>query len=168
LKTLYLIRHAKSSWKDTSLDDFDRPLNKRGQHNAPFMAQLLQQLHVVPDLILSSPAVRAKTTAQTFAHILKYTKEIEFHKALYLTSVNTFLSILRAIGNEHQTVLIFGHNPELTLLANTIGNCTIENIPTCGVVQLKLKVNSWNALSKNNANLVTFEFPKKHQIQHKQ
>jgi phosphohistidine phosphatase len=168
LKTLYLIRHAKSSRKDTSLDDFDRPLNKRGQHNAPFMAQLLQQLHVVPDLILSSPAVRAKTTAQTFAHILKYTKEIEFHKALYLTSVNTFLSILRAIGNEHQTVLIFGHNPELTLLANTIGNCTIENIPTCGVVQLKLKVNSWNALSKNNANLVTFEFPKKHQIQHKQ
>jgi phosphohistidine phosphatase len=168
LKTLYLIRHAKSSWKDTSLDDFERPLNKRGKYNAPFMAQLLQQRHVVPDLILSSPALRAKTTAQTFAHILGYKKEIEFHKALYLTSVNTFLSILHALCNEYHTVLVFGHNPELTLLANTIGNCTIENIPTCGMVELKLKVDSWNALSKNNANLVTFEFPKKHQLQHKQ
>ena len=162
MKKLYLIRHAKSSWSDVLLDDFDRPLNQRGEKNAPFMANILLQHHIFPDVIVSSPAKRAKTTAEIFAHTLGYSKEIVWNKALYLTSPKTLLNILHTTSNEYNTVFVFGHNPELTEFANTISGETIENIPTCGIVGFELFGNNWNSLKANSAKLIFFEYPKKY------
>lgn len=162
MKKLYLIRHAKSSWSNPLLDDFDRPLNKRGKTNAPFMAKLLLQQEIIPDVILSSPAVRAKTTAEIFANTLHYTQEIIFNKALYLTSTSTLLNIVQFIPDELNTVFLFGHNPELTQFANKISGGNIENIPTCGVCGFELFGTSWKNLNTNSSQLILFEYPKKY------
>jgi phosphohistidine phosphatase len=162
MKHLYLIRHAKSSWSNPLLDDFDRPLNKRGENDAPFMANILLRQHISPNIILSSPAKRAKTTAEIFAHTLGYSKKIVWNKDLYLTSPKTLLNILHTIPHKYNTVFIFGHNPEFTEFANSISSKTIENIPTCGIVGFELNIKEWNELCKETSSLICFEFPKKH------
>lgn len=162
MKTLYLIRHAKSSWDDILLDDFDRPLNQRGMNNAPFMAKVLLKKQIFPDLILSSPAQRAKTTAEIFAQELKLTNRITFEKRLYLTSTQTLLDILQQIPNKYNTIFLFGHNPELTQFANQFSSTYIENIPTCGIVGFEFLIQDWSKLCKENSTLTLFEFPKKY------
>jgi phosphohistidine phosphatase len=144
------------------LDDFDRPLNHRGEKNAPFMAKVLLEKQIFPDFFLSSPAKRAKTTAEIFAHTLSYSQEIVFNQALYLASTQTLLSILQSTSNEYNTIFVFGHNPELTQFANELSGEEIENIPTCGVVGFELFENNWNSLKANSAKLVFFEYPKKY------
>ncbi len=162
MKKLYLIRHAKSSWSNPLLDDFDRPLNKRGKTNAPFMANLLLKKEIFPDLILSSSALRAKSTAKIFAQELQFSKDITFEKSLYLTSTQTLLNILHHIPNTYNTVFLFGHNPELTQLANELSSTYINNIPTCGIAGFEFSIQSWNELCKQNSTLTLFEFPKKY------
>lgn len=162
MKKLYLIRHAKSSWDDALLADFDRPLNKRGVKNAPFMANVLLEKKIYPDLILSSSALRAKSTALFFAQTLQFSKEIQFTKELYLTSTQTLFEILREVLNDNETVFLFGHNPELTEFANELSQKYIENIPTCGIVGFEFSIHSWNELCKQNSTLALFEFPKKY------
>ena len=134
MKHLYLIRHAKSSWSNPLLDDFERPLNQRGKTNAPFMAKVLLEKQIFPDFIFSSPAKRAKTTAEIFAEQLNFTNDIAFEKSLYLTSTKTLLDILHRIPNTYNTVFLFGHNPELTQFANELNSTHIDNIPTSGIV----------------------------------
>jgi phosphohistidine phosphatase len=162
MKKLYLIRHAKSSWSNPLLDDFDRPLNKRGKNNAPFMANLLLEKEIFPDLIISSSAVRARSTAEIFAQKLKFTNSITFEKSLYLTSAKTLLNVLHHIPNTYNTLFLFGHNPELTEFANELSSTYIENIPTCGIVGFEFSIHSWNELCKQNSTLALFEFPKKY------
>ncbi|MDZ7624414.1 MAG: histidine phosphatase family protein [Ignavibacteriaceae bacterium] len=160
MKTLYLARHAKSYWKDQSIPDFDRPLNSRGKRDAPFMGEVLKDKKVIPDLIISSPAKRTKKTAIEIASKIGYSeKKILYNEDLYEASSNTIIKILNKIDEKYNSVMIFAHNPGLTLLNNHISNNYIENIPTCGIVALQLD-KKWNELGKNTCKFLFFEYPK--------
>lgn len=161
MKKVYIIRHAKSSWSDEEIDDFDRPLNKRGRTNAPFMAELLKKQNIVPDLIISSPALRAKSTAEIIAKKLNYKKEIVYESDIYESDVATLHNIFTNIDNENGTVFLFGHNPELNMLAEMYVGFD-ENIPTCGILEVEFECERWRDISAENAKLVSFEYPKKY------
>jgi phosphohistidine phosphatase len=163
MKTLYLVRHAKSSWKYPNLDDFERPLNKRGRKNAPFMGSILKKLKVAPDLVLSSPANRAATTARTIADHIDYPLDnIQYSEIIYSFSENALIHVIRQIDDNVKKAMVVGHNPALTDLANTIGDTTISNIPTSGVCCIELDISSWANLNEHCGGLKFFEFPKKH------
>jgi phosphohistidine phosphatase len=163
MKTLYIIRHAKSDWNDPSLSDFERPLNKRGQKNAPFMGELLAHNNVHPDLIVSSPAVRAKMTAQEIAKKVGYdTKEIVYAEGLYLADIDAIEEVLKKAPSSKNTVLLVGHNPGLTLFAEYISGYDIDNIPTCGIFCVTLKNDDCKSIGKGMAEFVSFDYPKKH------
>lgn len=162
MKKLFIIRHAKSSWKDYSLDDFDRPLNKRGFLNAPLMGKYLKDKNIVPDIILSSPALRAKTTAEIIANKVKYKKQIVYEESIYEVDINTLHNIITSLKNKYNIAFIIGHNPGLNLLVdNYVG--FDENIPTCGVVELEIKSDSWENINSKNIKLLSFNYPKKSQ-----
>ncbi|ARM31675.1 histidine phosphatase family protein [Prosthecochloris sp. HL-130-GSB] len=164
MKTLYLVRHAKSSWDNANMADFDRPLNKRGMKAAPFMANLLKEKAVAPDLIISSPANRALTTAEIFAETLDYpVEEIRQQMEIYEGGINHCIRIIHNIPDTVSTAMLFGHNPTLTLLANFLSGEHIENIVTCGVVELALKHENWHETMMDSATLGWYEYPKKHQ-----
>ena len=160
MKQIFLVRHAKSYWGDQSLSDFDRPLNKRGKIDAPFMGKILKGKNVKPDLIISSPARRAKKTAIVFADKIGYPeKKILYNEELYEATENNILKVLKQIDEDYQNVMLFGHNPGLTLLNNFISNNYIDNIPTCGVVAMEFN-NEWIKLDKNSCIQLFFEYPK--------
>ena len=164
MKTLYLVRHAKSSWDNANLADFDRPLNKRGKKAAPFMAELMQEKGVSPDLIISSPANRALTTAETFCGTLDYPLEkIEKHMEIYEGGLNHMLQVVRRIPDDHPTAMLFGHNPTLTSFANFISGQHLENIVTCGIVRIDMKNDSWKETMMDSGELVWYEYPRKYQ-----
>lgn len=163
MKTLYLVRHAKSSWKYPKLIDFERPLNKRGRKNAPMMGSLLHQLKVKPDLIISSPANRAAMTARIVAHEIQYPLErIQYEESIYYSSENDLIHILKNIDDGVNEAMLVGHNPELTMLANSLGDSPVSNIPTSGVFCLDLDISSWSKIEDGTGKLRFFEFPKKH------
>ena len=162
MKTLYLIRHAKSSWKDITLNDFDRPLNKRGQRDAPFMGKLLNKRGIKPDIIYSSPAKRAKTTANIIAQEVGYEKSIQFEDKIYESNLIALKNIIYEINDKHDVVFLFGHNPCLNIFVEDY--CPFyENIPTCGIVMLEYSCDSWSDISIENCNFALFEYPKKYQ-----
>ncbi len=160
MKRVYLIRHAKSSWEDFLFDDFERPLNKRGKLDAPLMGARLHDKKIMPDTILSSPAVRAKTTAEIIAKKIGFEKEIVFIKDIYEASATTLHKILTKIADKKNTVFLFGHNPSLNELAENYIHFN-ENIPTCGVMEIEFDCKSWADISGENARLVLFDYPKK-------
>ncbi len=165
MKTLYLTRHAKSSWKYPKLDDFERPLNKRGRKNAPFMGNILAKLKVSPDLIISSPANRASMTARVIAAGIDYALEdILYSEAIYEFSENALIAVVKQIDDDVKKVMIVGHNPAITGLANYIGDQSISNIPTCGVFCAELDITSWENIDAQCGIMKFFEFPKKHVI----
>jgi len=160
MKKIILVRHAKSYWGNQSLSDFDRPLNKRGKSDAPFMGKILKEKSVKPDLIISSPARRAKKTAMVIADKIGYPeKKIIFDEELYEATSNNILKVLKLVDEVYQTVILFGHNPGLTLLNNFISNNYIDNIPTCGVVAMEFD-KEWIELDKNSCTQLFFEYPK--------
>ncbi len=162
VKTLYLVRHAKSSWDNLITRDFDRPLNDRGKRDAPRMGKRLKEKRVVPDLLLSSPAKRALTTCELIGDILNYpTEKIKTDRDLYHADDENFLSIIKKINNKHNTVLIFGHNPGLTDFSNRLTDSRIDNVPTCGIVACSLNINSWNMIEWGKGKLDFFDYPKK-------
>jgi len=162
MKTLYLTRHAKSYWKDQSIPDFDRPLNSRGKRDAPFIGEVLKNKKVIPNLIISSPAKRTKKTAIAIAEKLGYPeKKILFNEELYEASSNTLIKVIKKVDEKYDSVMIFAHNPGLTLLNNHISNNYIDNIPTCGIVALQLD-KKWSELDKNTCKFLFFEYPKLH------
>jgi len=161
VKTLYLIRHAKSSWKDLSLDDFDRPLNKRGKIDAPFMGELLKGYEIVPDVIYSSPARRAKDTANIISEKIEYKKELIYDEKLYDFNFVSLEKIIKNINNDNQSAFIFGHNPTFNIFADEY--CEFyENIPTCGIVKLFFDCEKWEDISPTNCEFLEFEYPKKY------
>lgn len=157
---LFLIRHAKSSWKDLALDDFDRPLNKRGKASALFMGDLLRHKAIQPDIILSSPALRAESTSKSIAKALNKPKLV-FHNDIYDASKQDLINLLKTMEIQHQTIFLIGHNPSLNALAYELVEFN-HNIPTCGIVHIKLNCNSWNHIDASVAKLRDFEFPKKY------
>ncbi len=162
-RRLYLIRHAKSSWKDTRLSDFDRPLNKRGKHDAPFMGTRLSKYHVQPDLIISSPAKRAIKTAKLLAHEINYSKkDIVEDKKIYGADVDGLLEIIRNLDNDKNQVFLIGHNPGLTLLAESLSGLPVQNIPTCGVFCVEFQADTWKDIKEGLGALIFLDFPKKH------
>jgi len=160
MKKLVIIRHAKSDWEDSSLDDYDRPLNKRGLCDAPFMGEYLHDKGLKPDLIMSSPAVRAVNTAELIAKEINYDKIISPNQYIYEAFVNTLQDIVSFIHDDNDTVFLVGHNPGVSALAYTL--CDLkENLPTCAIVEIDFDCDSWMEVSKGNSTLVSYDFPKK-------
>jgi phosphohistidine phosphatase len=163
MKTLYVIRHAKSSWDDADKADFDRPLNERGKRDAPRMGKRLKEKKITPDLMLSSPAKRALSTCKRIAKILGYSKEkIKTDKNLYHASDDGILSVIQALKEKHSAVMIFGHNPGLTDFVNSLMSeeIGIENIPTCGIVCFQMNIESWSQLTWGIGKMIFFDYPK--------
>jgi len=162
MKTLYLIRHAKSYWGNHSLSDFDRPLNKRGKRDAPFMGKILFDKKVNPDLIISSPARRAQNTATEIADKIGYSqKKILFDENLYEASSNDIFNVIRNIDKKYSSLMIFGHNPGLTMFNNSVSEVYIDNIPTCGVVALQFEHN-WSEINSVRCTQLFFDYPKRY------
>jgi phosphohistidine phosphatase len=162
VKELYLIRHAKSSWDFPDLTDFERPLNKRGLRDAPFMGMILREKQIAPTLFLSSPAKRALTTAQLFANAMNYPVErIVTEPRIYEASRQTLLGIIQSLPDELESVAVFCHNPAITELANFLADKRVDNVPTCGVFSVSLSSPSWRTLDKDKCIFNFFLYPKK-------
>jgi len=160
MKKLFIIRHAKSDWDNPALDDYDRPLNKRGEKNAPTIGKMLAQKGIKPDLIISSPALRAITTAQLIAKEVQYEKNITPNQYIYEAYVTALQEIVEYLYDENETVFLVGHNPGVSALAYML--CDLkESLPTCAVVEIEFDCNSWMDASKENSRLVSYEYPKK-------
>lgn len=163
MKQLYLIRHAKSCWKDLSLKDYDRPLNKRGKRDAPFMAKQLNKKRVTFDLILSSSALRAKKTAKAIAKGVNYpSKKIIWRSRIYTATESKLLLMLRKIDKKINVVALVGHNPQLTDFSNMLCNHHIYNIPTTGIAHIGFDVKNWADLQEKSGKLLAFHYPKQH------
>lgn len=161
MKTLYLIRHAKSSWADVNMKDFDRTLEERGLRDAPKMAKILRGMSVHPDYIISSPAKRALMTAQYFALGLGFPIEnIVKEFDIYEAEENTLLHIVRDLPDDKNTILMFGHNPGFTYFANRFTKKRIDNVPTAGVVVIELTSGKWKEFNEKTAVIKDFLYPK--------
>ena len=161
MKELYLIRHAKSSWKDSSLDDFDRPLNKRGDKDALLMGTMLHNNKTTPDAIISSPALRAKTTAKIIADAIHFHKPVHYDKTLYEADLDTLLQTIKALDDKDDTVFLIAHNPGLNMLAEDLVDLR-ENLPTCGIVRIQFSCSRWTKIDAGDAALISFDYPKKY------
>jgi phosphohistidine phosphatase len=162
MKTLTLVRHAKSSWKDRTLTDRDRPLNKRGAHDAPVMGQRIAAAGIRPSLIVSSPAVRAWTTARVFAGELGYPLEfLQREDGLYLASLDDWLDVVAAQEESFNNIMLFGHNPGLTDFANYLSPGLTHNVPTAGVVSVNIDRDDWLLYERPKTKLVLYDYPKK-------
>jgi phosphohistidine phosphatase len=146
MKTLLILRHAKSSWKDMSLTDHDRPLKKRGQRDAPRMGRLLHKQGLVPDLILSSTAKRAITTAVMLADACGYENDIDVRREFYPGYPDAYIDALREAADEYQTVMVVGHNPGLEELLDLLTEAG-ESLPTAALAQVALPIRSWDQLN---------------------
>lgn len=162
MKLLAVVRHAKSSWDDTTLDDIDRPLNARGLRDAPRMGQQLERRRSTPDHMISSPANRAHSTAGIFAERLGYPRpDIAIEPAIYEAGVQNLLSVIRDLDDAHDFVVLFGHNPAVTSLVNALTSAGLDNVPTCGVAEIEFEVDYWREAAAENARMAEFDFPKK-------
>jgi len=163
MKKIYLVRHAKSSWENNNLKDIERPLNKRGERDAPFMGRLMKEKNTKPDLIITSPAERAFKTAKIFCDEMGIKKDqILVEKDLYDAGRKDILRVIHQFDNNFSSAMLFSHNPGLTDLANFLTSGNVFDIPTCGIVSLNCKIDKWSDLDDKNCDLIFFEYPKKH------
>jgi len=161
MKRLLICRHAKSSWSNRTLADKDRPLNKRGKHDAPMMGRRLHAQGIRADAVITSPAKRARKTARGIAREIAFPVDrIRVEEVLYGGSSSHLVEMLRMLENSVETVLIFGHNPDFTMLANLLGGLTIDNVPTCGIVALDFGFSAWKELAPGTGTLAFYDFPK--------
>ncbi len=162
MKTLTIVRHAKSSWKDSSLSDRERPLNKRGKRDAPVIGERIHEAGIRPSLIISSPAVRAWKTARAVARSLNYPLEfLQREPALYLASVEKILDVIRAQDNTFNNILMVGHNPGLTNFVNYLSPGLTDNLPTAGVVAFEIERSDWDLGGGPSCELLLHDWPKK-------
>lgn len=161
MKTLLLIRHAKSSWDDLSLPDFERPLNDRGKQDAPKMADKLYNRGIRIDTFISSPAKRAKKTAKLFAEKFQVKKnDIIFVPALYEASEHTFYNVITNLSVNTDCLAVFSHNPGITEFANRLTSNRIDNMPTCSIFAVKADIRNWKELKLAENEFYFFDFPK--------
>lgn len=160
-KTLYLVRHAKSSWSDAALTDQQRPLNKRGRRSAPDMGRRLAEENHRPDLVISSPANRAFSTARIISNEIHYDEaEIIFDERLYFSGTGSMLDLLEEQDDRHESVMIVGHNPAMTSLMNTLCDTPVDNMPTCAIAVIGCDTESWSELRAADRVLLAYDFPK--------
>jgi phosphohistidine phosphatase len=161
VKILTLVRHAKSSWKHPELTDRRRPLNKRGERDAPEMGRRLAGRGEAPDLIVSSPAVRALTTARTIARAVGHAEdEIVLVESVYHADAEDLLEFVRGLADSYDHVMLFGHNPALTDLVNRLAAEPLDNVPTCGVVRLEHPGATWDGFGRSGPLAMSFDWPK--------
>jgi phosphohistidine phosphatase len=161
MKTVYLVRHAKSDWSTPGLSDFNRPLNKRGKQNAPLMGKKLREKGILPDIVISSPAVRAITTARAIAQEIGYSPDaILTEKAIYEASSSTLATIIQQQDNARHSLMLVGHNPGFTELASRLSAFPADNIPTCGIVGIQWENDSWSEVVQRKGKLLFFYYPK--------
>jgi phosphohistidine phosphatase len=160
MKTLLLLRHAKSSWDEPGLSDHDRPLNARGLRDAPRMGKLVKQQGLTPDLIIASTARRAQETARHVAQHCGYPGAIDSTASLYLATPDKYVAYLRCLDDQYSVVMVVGHNPGLEdLLALITGS--FQKMPTAALAWISLEITSWQEFSaKADAQLIHFWRPK--------
>jgi phosphohistidine phosphatase len=161
LKTLFIIRHAKSSWSADVLNDFDRPLNQRGHTDAPTMAQRLVAQKFPIDAFVSSTANRAFTTATYFAKAYQQTTESIIQvPALYHAPPVVFFETIHTISNQYQHIAIFAHNPGITQFVNQLTQITINNMPTCSIFAISTSIKNWKEFGTQQNEWLFFDYPK--------
>lgn len=161
MKKLILIRHAKSDWNSDAKTDFERPLNKRGHKDASEMAERLLNKHLIPQLLVSSPAVRAYTTAKYFAEAFNIDKKlIKTELEIYEASPSTLLKVINDLDNKYDFVALFGHNPGITNLAISLCDTNVYDMPTCGLILIEFPFDDWKLISKNTGEEKLYDFPK--------
>jgi phosphohistidine phosphatase len=159
MKTLYLIRHAKSSWKE-SVEDFERGLNKRGKNDTSFMPKMIQKNCKRPDIIISSSAKRAKLTAQALQE--QFDCNLQLTDTIYECTLGTLVQTIENLDDMYDTVYLVGHNPSLNALAHRFIPEFSQNIPTFGVFGIDFSIDKWSEASAKNARNVVFDFPKRY------
>lgn len=161
MKHLTLIRHAKSDWRDTDLSDFDRPLNERGKKAAKKMGKRIALRGDIPDILISSPAKRARKTTLLIAKELEIPKaEIICQAEIFEAKTKTLISLLSKLP-EHDHVALIGHNPGLTELAEWLCSDSPSWLPTCAVLTIAVDIDSWGEIKKGYGNILNYDFPKK-------
>ncbi len=161
-KHLYLVRHAKSSWTDMSLSDFDRPLNTRGLRDAPEMGRRLKVKGISPDTIVCSPARRTRQTLELILAELGGTMDaVLFDENIYEASAEALLQILQSLPDDCSSAMLVGHNPSIGWLAQELSDSRIDRMPTCAIAAIELETGRWNEISTCAARLIDFDYPKK-------
>jgi phosphohistidine phosphatase len=163
MKTLFLLRHAKSSWSNPTLDDKFRPLNKRGMRDAPLMGSRLMDRDEALDHIITSPATRARRTAELFAEACDFPPDnIVEESDLYFTSTRSIEDLITRQDEQIQSLMLVFHNPDITCFANSIDTANrIANVPSCGLIKLICDIESWRDWSVLNTRFDYFDYPKK-------
>lgn len=161
MKTLLLIRHAKSDWNDPLLKDFDRPLNERGKRDAPVMGKRLLEKEVKIDAFITSPAKRAKKTAELIAKEYDAKKEkIIFVDELYHAEPSTFFDVISKTDDDYKHIAVFAHNPGITEFANQLANVHVDNMPTCSIFAIKIDSKHWKDFTNAVKEFWFFDYPK--------
>ncbi len=161
MKTVLLIRHAKSSWDDFTIDDFDRPLNDRGKRDAPEMAKRLLKRKQEIDAFISSPAKRAKKTALLFAEEFKFDKDkVKFHDYLYHPSSENLLRAIESAPDKADNIAIFSHNPGITAFANELTDIRVDDMPTCAIFAVAADTKHWKDFQNAARKFLYFDYPK--------
>jgi phosphohistidine phosphatase len=161
IKTIYLIRHAKSDWNNGKLSDFQRGLTKQGMHDLETMGSYLALRKVKPDLILSSAALRAQLTADGLAEKMNYKDSIQYMDELYLTKPEMIINVLSLQDDQYESIMLVGHNPALSELANILQDENFTKLPTLGVLAITLEVDSWEEIKEQCHGVIDFFiFPK--------
>lgn len=160
-KTLLLIRHAKSSWDDPALNDFDRPLNERGKKDAPEMAKRINDNKVKIDAFVSSPAKRARQTSKHFAREFdRKKKDIVLEERLYEAGENTFYNVVEDLKNKWDSVAIFSHNPGITSFVNSLTETRVDDMPTCAVFAITADIDDWKDFKTGKKEFLFFDYPR--------
>jgi phosphohistidine phosphatase len=160
MKRLLLLRHAKSDWDDASLRDFDRPLAPRGERDAPRIGKALRKRGVLPDLIISSPAARARATIEAVTQAAKLANEIEFDEAVYGASSSELMKLIRRLPDSGACVLLVGHNPGFEdLLGRLTGSR--ERMPTAALACIEFDSDRWDDVDDTKGRLVWLLTPKR-------
>lgn len=160
MKKLILIRHAKSTWAESGISDFDRPLNQRGENDAPIMAGRISSSNFIIDQVVSSPALRAITTAQEFSKVLKIPFEsILQNKAIYEASPDVLMGLISQFDSSWKTVILFGHNPGLSYLTGLLTGELYDKV-TCSISEIDLHIDDWSHCNAGLGTLISYDFPK--------
>jgi len=161
MKTLCIIRHSKSSWKDIALDDFDRPLTQKGKDDALFMAKKLSDMDISPNIIISSPSKRAESTVNIMKTQWQYDKEIVYNKKIYDSNMINLKNIIKNLNSNFETAFLVGHNPGLNMLAEDLCDF-LKNIATTGIVIINFDCDKWDEISNQNSKFIKYIYPKKY------
>ena len=163
MKKIYLIRHAKSSWKNETVDDFERVLNSRGKRDVVFMGRRLKMFDVKPDIIYASPAKRAEKTAKEIAREIDYDKKkIKSIDTLYESSYEKYLELIHETDDSYSSIFIIAHNPTITEVGERLSGAILSNIPTCAIVCISFDVESFKEITEESGHILFFDYPKKH------